>query len=72
MRQAKELIGAPNLTDEILNRCKTVTLGEIAANENDFDYVAGQGLLGLVSKSVLSRTQSIGTKRALKRSRLKM
>ena len=62
----KELLFAPNLTDEILNRCKTVTLGEIAANENDFDYVARQGLFELLyPKSVLSEP-SIGTKKSIK------
>ncbi len=62
----KELLLAPNLTDEILNRCKTVTLGEIAANENDFDYVARQGLFELLyPKSVLA-LPSIGTKKSIK------
>ncbi|MBR8461983.1 insulinase family protein [Campylobacter sp. faydin G-105] len=57
----KHLLIEPNLTAESLNRCKAVTLGEIASNDNDFDYVARRGLMELLYPNTPLSRASIGT-----------
>ena len=48
LSKLKQLLSEPNFTDEILARNKALTLGEIASNENDFDYVARRGLMEIL------------------------
>ncbi|MBR8464928.1 insulinase family protein [Campylobacter sp. faydin G-140] len=57
----KHLLIEPNLTTESLNRCKAVTLGEIASNDNDFDYVARRGLMELLYPNTPLSRANIGT-----------
>ncbi|MCD8213939.1 MAG: insulinase family protein [Campylobacter sp.] len=66
----KRLLKEPNLTDEILTRCKSLTLGEIASNENDFDYIAKCGLMEVLYPKTPLAKPTIGTVKSVKNIKL--
>ena len=71
---ACEMLGAllrePNLTNEALERCKAVTLGEIAASEDDFDHVARCGLMEILYPKTPLAYANFGTEKSVENMKL--
>ncbi|WP_295147692.1 insulinase family protein, partial [uncultured Campylobacter sp.] len=71
---ACEMLGAllrePNLTNEALERCKAVTLGEIAASEDDFDHVARCGLMEILYPKTPLAYANFGTAKSVENMKL--
>ncbi len=59
------LIDDPNLTEDALEKVKTVTLGEIERKSTDLDYVAGMTLKALLFKNTVLAQPSMGTKESI-------
>ncbi|QCD52917.1 M16 family metallopeptidase [Campylobacter sp. RM16192] len=66
-KKLQELLSEPNLTDEILNKLKKLTLGEILSNENDYDYVAKSALNELLYPKTALANQITGTKESIEK-----
>jgi len=60
-----ELLTDPNLSEDTLEKVKTVTLGEIQRKSTDFDYVAGKTLKELMFKNTVLALPSIGTTKSV-------
>ncbi|MFA6193164.1 MAG: pitrilysin family protein [Sulfurimonas sp.] len=60
------LIKEPNLSDETLNKVKTMTLGSLSSKENDFDYVASNELKAILFKGTVLGQPSLGTVESVK------
>ncbi|MCX6077805.1 MAG: pitrilysin family protein [Campylobacterales bacterium] len=60
------LIKEPNLSDETLNKVKTMTLGSLSSKENDFDYVASNELKAILFKGTVLGQPSLGTGESVK------
>jgi predicted Zn-dependent peptidase len=60
------LIKEPNLSDETLNKVKTMTLGSLSSKENDFDYVASNELKAILFKGTVLAQPSLGTVESVK------
>ena len=71
LSKLKELLSEPNFTDEILARNKALTLGEIASNENDFDYVARRGLMEILYPKTPLGKAGLGNEKSIKSITLK-
>ncbi|WP_169752162.1 M16 family metallopeptidase [Campylobacter mucosalis] len=56
----------PNFSDEILKKCQTITLGDIASNQNDNDYLAKCGLFEILYPKTNLSYPSIGTNESVK------
>lgn len=67
----KELLKEPNFTEEILQKCKMQTIGEIASLKTDFDYIAKLGLNSLLYNGTSLGYASIGTKDSIESITLK-
>ncbi|MGH1600565.1 M16 family metallopeptidase [Campylobacter majalis] len=61
----KKLLKSPNLTSETLAKCKSLTLGEIANNQNDNDYLAQVGLNEILYANTNLGYASIGDKKSI-------
>ncbi|CAD7287216.1 M16 family metallopeptidase [Campylobacter suis] len=61
----EKLLRDPNLTDECLAKCKTITLGEISNNQNDNDYLARCGLYKMLYNGTNLAEPTIGTSKSL-------
>ncbi len=59
------LLKEPNLTEESLQKVKTVTIGSITRKENDYDYVANHALKALLFKGTPLANPSVGTKESV-------
>ncbi len=60
------LIKEPNLSDETLNKVKTMTLGSLSSKESDFDYVASHELKAILFKGTVLGQPSLGTVESVK------
>lgn len=60
-----ELLNEPNLTSKTLEKVKTITLGEIARKEADFDTVASNELKAVLFEGTPMATPNIGTKESI-------
>lgn len=67
LKKLQELLREPNLTDEILNKLKKLTLGEILSNENNYDYVAKSALNELLYPNTALANQTTGTKESIEK-----
>lgn len=61
IKKLNELLRDPNLTDDSLQKCKVVTLGEISNLTNDNDYLAKCGLYELLYADTNLALPGIGT-----------
>ncbi|OPA78907.1 peptidase M16 [Campylobacter pinnipediorum subsp. pinnipediorum] len=61
----KKLIKNPNISEQSLEKCKNITLGEIANNQNDNDYLARCGLMQILYPDTNLATPSIGTQESI-------
>ena len=57
----QNLLNDPNLTDTTLEKIKTITKGEIATKENDFDYQAKVELDSVLYENTPLQNKNIGT-----------
>lgn len=60
-----ELLKEPNLTEETLNKVKTIALSDIARKEADFDTVASDELKAILFEGTPMATPNIGTKESI-------
>ena len=56
----KELLQDPNLTQETLQKVKTMTIGGLSRKENDFDYIASKELKSLLFEGTVLANPSSG------------
>lgn len=61
MEYLEELLDDPNYSKEAFSKVKTMTLGALSAKENDFDYVAENGLKELLFKDTVLANPKSGT-----------
>lgn len=61
----KELLQDPNLTQNTLDKLKTLTLSAISAKEDDFDYIANRNLYNIMYKNSNIANPKIGTKKSI-------
>ncbi|MGZ5207833.1 MAG: M16 family metallopeptidase [Sulfuricurvum sp.] len=66
-----ELLRSPNLTKETLSKVKTITMGDIARKEADFDTVASDELKAILFEGTPIATPNIGTKGSVEAIKLK-
>lgn len=66
-----ELLLAPNLTKETLEKVKTITMSDIARKEADFDTVASDELKAILFEGTPIATPNIGTKVSIEKIKLK-
>jgi len=66
-----ELLTAPNLSKEALQKVKTTTVGALSRKENDFDYVANRELKATLFAGTPLATPPSGTIESLKAMKLK-
>lgn len=66
-----ELLAAPNLTKETLEKVKTITMSDIARKEADFDTVASDELKAILFEGTPIATPNIGTKVSIEKIKLK-
>ncbi len=62
----KSLLSSPNMTQESLDKVKTVTIGSLTRKENDFDYIANVALKGLLFKGTPLQNPASGTIESVK------
>lgn len=55
------LLKSPNLSEDSLEKVKTLQIGNLKRKENDFDYIASKGLNELLFKSTVLENPSSGT-----------
>ena len=60
------LLKDPNLTQQSIDKVKTMTLGSLSRRENDFDYVASNELKSLLFKDTVLGTPADGTLQSVK------
>jgi len=63
----KELLQDPNLTEQTLEKLKTLTYSKIDQKENDFDYIASSTLKELTFHNTPLELPSIGTKKSIEK-----
>ena len=66
LKHFKSLLKNPNLTQETLDKVKTMTLGSLSRKENDFDYTASIHLKSLLFKGSVLANPSSGTVQSIK------
>lgn len=57
----QELLSSPNYTKEAIEKVKTLQIGSLKRKENDFDYMASNGLSSLLFKGTPLQNSSLGT-----------
>lgn len=67
LARLQELLSEPNLTEEILIKLKTLTIGDILSNENDYDYVARSALNAILYPKTALANQITGTKESVEK-----
>lgn len=60
------LLKDPNLTQQTIDKVKTMTLGSLSRKENDFDYVASNELKSLLFKGTVLGAPADGTVKSVK------
>lgn len=60
------LLKEPNLTEDVIDKVKTTTLGSLARKENDFDYIASNELRALLFEGSVLANPSSGTPQSVK------
>jgi len=60
------LLKDPNLTQDVIDKIKTNTLGSLARKENDFDYIASNELKALLFEGSVLASPSLGTQESVK------
>jgi predicted Zn-dependent peptidase len=60
------LLKEPNLTEDVIDKVKTTTLGSLARKENDFDYIASNELKALLFDGSVLANPSSGTPQSVK------
>ncbi len=71
MKYLKMLLAEPNFTKRSLEKVKTMTMGAISREENDYDYVASNALKKLIFNETLLTQPSAGTLESIKSIKLK-
>ena len=66
LKSFSALLKDPNLTEEAVNKVKTITLGALSSKENDFDYVASNELKAVLFKGTVLAQAANGTKESVK------
>ncbi len=66
IKELKELLKDPNLSEESLKKVKTMTLGELLSKENDFDYIASLNLKEILFDGTPLGHNSLGNKESIK------
>ncbi len=57
----KSLLSSPNMTQDSLDKAKTITIGSLTRKENDFDYIANVALKRLLFKGTPLQNPASGT-----------
>jgi predicted Zn-dependent peptidase len=65
------LLKSPNVTQESVDKAKTMTLGSLSRKENDFDYIASNELNALLFEGSVLAQPSSGTMESVKSIELK-
>jgi predicted Zn-dependent peptidase len=65
LEKIKALLAEPNLTQESLDKVKTMTLGSLSRKENDFDYVASNELKAILFEGTPLANPSLGTPQSI-------
>ncbi len=65
VKELRNLLNDPNLSEQSFQRVKTMTLGDISSKENDFDYIANLNLKEILFKDTPLGHSSIGTKKSI-------
>ncbi|MBA3025137.1 MAG: insulinase family protein [Sulfurimonas sp.] len=65
------LLKSPNVSQESVDKVKTMTLGALSRKENDFDYIAGNELNALLFEGSVLAQPSSGTMESVKSIELK-
>lgn len=60
------LLKDPNLTQDTINKVKTMTLGSLSRRENDYDYIASNELKSLLFQGTVLGTPADGTVQSVK------
>lgn len=63
----EELLKDPNITEETLQKVKTLQLSKLEQKENDFDFVASNALKSIIYKDTALEFPSSGTKESLEK-----
>lgn len=63
----QELLKDPNITEETLQKVKTLQLSKLEQKENDFDFVASNALKSIIYKDTALEFPSSGTKESLEK-----
>lgn len=66
-----DLLQKPNITEESLQKVKTITLGGIKRKENDYDYVASEALKALLFQKTPLAHPAMGTEESVQSITLK-
>ncbi len=66
IKELKELLKDPNLSEESLKKVKTMTLGELLSKEDDFDYIASLNLKEILFDGTPLGHNSLGNKESIK------
>jgi len=69
-KMIKKLLQDPNLTNDSFKKVKTMTLGAISSKENDYDYIASNGLKKLLFAGTPLGHSSLGTKESIEKLKL--
>ncbi len=65
LKYLEELLKDPNLTQETLEKVRTLQISKLEQKENDFDFTASNGLKGMIYKDTALAFPSTGTKQSL-------
>ena len=61
LKKFQALLNDPNISEDVLKKVKTTTLGALSSKQNDFDYVASNELRRLLFKDTILANPSSGT-----------
>jgi zinc protease len=65
LKYLKQLLSNPNLSEESLEKLKTLQMSKLQQKENDFDYIAKTQLKSILFKDTPLENKSMGTKESL-------
>jgi len=66
IKELKELLKDPNLSEDSLKKVKTMTLGELLSKEDDFDYIASLNLKEILFDGTPLEHNSLGNKESIR------
>ena len=67
LSKLEELFKEPNLTEDILSKLKTITIGDILNRENNYDYVARSALNAILYPNTALANKMTGTKESVEK-----